>query len=178
MAWHSVAQAQALTGKSRRTLYRDMAAGRVSWRSNADGKRELETTELLRVYGELQPDGTDVRHTLSHPIGTEDQTVLLAEIRALRQEGHRRSNGITRRNTRITAGGRRSESDRLASGAPPGPGGAGDRQTVVAALAPLILTAAPPAWPTLHGRAINCPPVHRFSHWQNGKNTRFDRVSP
>ncbi len=86
MAWHSVAQAQALTGKSRRTLYRDMAAGRVSWRSNADGKRELETTELLRVYGELQPDGTDVRHTLSHPIGTEDQTVLLAEIRALRQE--------------------------------------------------------------------------------------------
>ncbi len=86
MAWHSVAQAQALTGKSRRTLYRDMAAGRVSWRNNADGKRELETTELLRVYGELQPAGTDARHTVSHPVGTEEQAVLLAEIRALRQE--------------------------------------------------------------------------------------------
>lgn len=86
MAWHSVAQAQALTGKSRRTLYRDMAAGRVSWRTNADGRRELETTELLRVYGELQPDGTDERHTLSQPVGTEDQALLLAEIRTLRQE--------------------------------------------------------------------------------------------
>ena len=86
MAWHSVAQAQALTGKSRRTLYRDMAAGRVSWRNNADGKRELETTELLRVYGELQPAGTDARHTLSQSVGTEEQAVLLAEIRALRHE--------------------------------------------------------------------------------------------
>ncbi|HFD0318707.1 TPA: entry exclusion protein 1, partial [Serratia marcescens] len=86
MAWHSVAQAQALTGKSRRTLYRDMAAGRVSWRTNADGKRELETTELLRVYGELQPAGTNARHMVSQPVGTEEQAVLLAEIRALRQE--------------------------------------------------------------------------------------------
>lgn len=86
MAWHSVAQAQALTGKSRRTLYRDMAEGRVSWRTNADGKRELETTELLRVYGELQPVGTGARHTVSHPVGTEGQAVLLDEIRALRQE--------------------------------------------------------------------------------------------
>ncbi|MGP1047296.1 entry exclusion protein 1, partial [Serratia sp. CY55921] len=72
MAWHSVAQAQALTGKSRRTLYRDMAAGRVSWRTSADGKRELETTELLRVYGELLPAGTDPRHMVSQSVGTED----------------------------------------------------------------------------------------------------------
>lgn len=86
MAWHSVAQAQTLTGKSRRTLYRDMAAGRVSWRTNADGRRELETTELLRAYGELQPADTDARHTLSQSVGTEEQAVLLAEIRALRQE--------------------------------------------------------------------------------------------
>jgi hypothetical protein len=63
-----------------------MAAGRLSWRSNAAGRRELETSELLRVYGELQPDGTDARHTVSQPVGTEDQAVLLAEIRALRQE--------------------------------------------------------------------------------------------
>jgi hypothetical protein len=86
MAWHSVAQAQALTGKSRRTLYRDMAAGRVSWRNNADGKRELETTELLRVYGELQPTVTTARHTVSQPVGTGEQAILLDEIRALRQE--------------------------------------------------------------------------------------------
>lgn len=86
MAWHSVAQAQALTGKSRRTLYRDMAAGLVSWRSNADGRRELDTSELLRVYGELQPTGTTTWHTVSQSVGTDDQAILLDEIRALRQE--------------------------------------------------------------------------------------------
>ncbi|MGP1047299.1 entry exclusion protein 1, partial [Serratia sp. CY55921] len=53
---------------------------------SADGKRELETTELLRVYGELLPAGTDPRHMVSQSVGTEDQAVLLAEIRALRQE--------------------------------------------------------------------------------------------
>ncbi len=31
MAWHTIQEAQNLTGKSRRTLYRDMAAGRLSW---------------------------------------------------------------------------------------------------------------------------------------------------
>jgi len=86
MAWHSVAQTQVLTGKSRRTLYRDMAAGRLSWRSNAAGRRELETSELLRVYGELQPTGTTTRHTVSQPIGTDEQAILLDEIRVLRQE--------------------------------------------------------------------------------------------
>ncbi|EJB8515810.1 entry exclusion protein 1 [Pseudomonas sp.] len=86
MAWHSVAQAQALTGKSRRTLYRDMAAGRLSWRGNTAGRRELETSELLRVYGELLPTGTTTRHTVSQPVGTGDQAILLDEIRALRQE--------------------------------------------------------------------------------------------
>jgi len=86
MAWHSVAQAQMLIGKSRRTLYRDMATGLVSWRSNADGRRELETSELLRVYGELQSIGTMDRHTVSQSVGTDNQAVLLDEIRALRQE--------------------------------------------------------------------------------------------
>ncbi|MGQ6358393.1 entry exclusion protein 1, partial [Serratia sp. IR-2025] len=70
----------------RRTLYRDMAVGRLSWRSNAAGRRELETSELLRVYGELQPVGTTSRHTVSQPVGTGEQTVLIDEIRALRQE--------------------------------------------------------------------------------------------
>ena len=60
MAWHSVAQAQALTGKSRRTLYRDMAAGRVSWRTNAGGRRELETTELGFYAGNLDFSATSV----------------------------------------------------------------------------------------------------------------------
>ncbi|HFU0552412.1 entry exclusion protein 1 [Escherichia coli] len=74
MAWHSVSQAQKLTGKSRRTLYRDMASGRVSWRNDGNGHRELETSELIRVYGALVDDGTD------------SNNAMLDELRALRIE--------------------------------------------------------------------------------------------
>jgi hypothetical protein len=81
-----VTQAQKLTGKSRRTLYRDMAVGRVSWRNNQNGHREIETSELLRVYGPLADSGTEERHIVAHPDGTQSQAELLAEIRALRQD--------------------------------------------------------------------------------------------
>ncbi|CNL95292.1 TPA: entry exclusion protein 1 [Yersinia enterocolitica] len=86
MAWHSVSQAQKLTGKSRRTIYRDMASGRVSWRTNQAGHREIDTTELIRVYGELSLLGTQGRHTVSQVSDTEKKDELLAEIQALRAE--------------------------------------------------------------------------------------------
>ncbi len=45
-------QATELTGKPE-FLYRDMAKGRVSYRTEADGGRVVDTSELIRVYGEL-----------------------------------------------------------------------------------------------------------------------------
>ncbi|EPE4145990.1 entry exclusion protein 1 [Yersinia enterocolitica] len=86
MAWHSINQAQKLTGKSRRTIYRDMASGRVSWRTNQAGHREVDTTELIRVYGDLSPVGTPSSHSVSHVNGTEKNDILLTEIKALRAE--------------------------------------------------------------------------------------------
>jgi len=86
MAWHSLSQAQKLTGKSRRTLYRDMAAGRVSWRQGTNGHRELETTELIRAYGALSDTGTEEWPTVAQPGGTQNEVALLAEIRKLRAE--------------------------------------------------------------------------------------------
>lgn len=86
MAWHSVSQAQNLTGKSRRTLYRDMASGRVSYRTNVKGHREFETSELIRVYGELEQSGTDERHSVAQSHGTQNEADMIAEIRALREE--------------------------------------------------------------------------------------------
>lgn len=86
MAWHTVSQAQRLTQKSRRTLYRDMASGLVSYRINGAGHRELETSELIRHYGELSVDDTASRPTVAHPNGTQNEAILLDEIRALRQE--------------------------------------------------------------------------------------------
>lgn len=60
--WHTVQEAVILTGRCRRTLYRDMAAGRVSYAVRANGRREMETSELIRAFGPLQglPDsGTE-----------------------------------------------------------------------------------------------------------------------
>jgi len=89
MAWHTVQEAQQLTGKSRRTLYRDMAAGRLSWASEGDNCRRLETSELIRVYGELKPLAQPMAENPAQAdtgLGTQDTALILAELKALREE--------------------------------------------------------------------------------------------
>ncbi|MCY1283913.1 hypothetical protein D3C76_518890 [compost metagenome] len=89
MAWHTIQEAQKLTGKSRRTLYRDMATGRLSWAPEGDSGRRLETSELIRAYGELkplaQPEPEKMAHRDTHN-GTEDIALILTELKALREE--------------------------------------------------------------------------------------------
>jgi hypothetical protein len=55
-----------LTGKSRSQLYRDMAKGLVSYRTGKNDRREFETSELIRVYGELRTHETPKRHNKGH----------------------------------------------------------------------------------------------------------------
>lgn len=89
MAWHTIHEAQKLTGKSRRTLYRDMAAGRLSWAPEGDSGRRLETSELIRVYGELKPLAQPGAEEVAHGgtgLGTQDAALILAELKALREE--------------------------------------------------------------------------------------------
>lgn len=62
MAWHTVQDALKLTGKSRSQLYRDMAKGLVSYRTGKNDRREFETSELIRAYGELHTPETPKRH--------------------------------------------------------------------------------------------------------------------
>lgn len=89
MAWHTIQDAQKLTGKSRRTLYRDMSKGRLSWASEGENARRLETSELIRVYGALlpmaQPDPEKTAHE-DTVIGTDGIALVLAELKALREE--------------------------------------------------------------------------------------------
>lgn len=89
MAWHTIKEAQQLTGKSRRTLYRDMAVGRLSWEPEGENARRLETSELIRAYGALkplaQPDSEKSAHA-DTSIGTSDLALILTELRALREE--------------------------------------------------------------------------------------------
>ena len=50
MAIVSVSEAAQLVGKSRRTIQRDIAAGKLS---KCDNGKKLDTSELMRVYGSL-----------------------------------------------------------------------------------------------------------------------------
>ena len=89
MTWHTIQEAQKLTGKSRRTLYRDMAAGRLSWTPEGDSARRLETSELIRVYGALMPMAQPESEKTAHgdtANGTQDMALILAELKALRVE--------------------------------------------------------------------------------------------
>ncbi len=67
MAWHTVQETLKLTGRSRSQLYRDMAKGLVSYRMGKDDRREFETSELIRVYGEIQIKETPARDRKGQP---------------------------------------------------------------------------------------------------------------
>lgn len=81
MAWHTLGEALKLTGKSRSQLYRDMRSGRVSYRTGKNDRREFETSELIRAYGDLALDETVKRHIQGHKENTADQ-----QLEAIRQQ--------------------------------------------------------------------------------------------
>ena len=89
MAWHTLNEAVMMTGRSRRSIYRDMATGLVSYGVSPSGMRQLETSELIRAYGAFETMahlGTASSESLAH-LGTADQmTKILAELQALKKE--------------------------------------------------------------------------------------------
>ncbi|WP_407215426.1 entry exclusion protein 1 [Escherichia coli] len=85
MAWHTLQNALKMTGRSRSQFYRDMRAGLVSYRTGQDGRREFETSELIRAYGELKQDETPERHSAGQAENPHDQQTEHKEIEQLRQ---------------------------------------------------------------------------------------------
>lgn len=67
MAIVSVSEAARLVGKSRRTIQRDIAAGKLS---KCDNGKKLDTSELLRVYGSLlnAPNDTDKNEHMTQDV--------------------------------------------------------------------------------------------------------------
>ena len=91
MALVTVRQAAELAGISRQAMYRCIASGRVSATVGHDGEKQVDTSELLRVFGRLQtpeqskdrpPD--QVRQTPSTPgqTGSVNLQMELVELRA------------------------------------------------------------------------------------------------
>ncbi len=89
MAWHTLNEAVKLTGRSRRSIYRDMDRGVVSYGLDPSGNRQFETSELMRAYGALapvaQPDATYFSDVAQ--VGTaQPWDKVFAELQALRKE--------------------------------------------------------------------------------------------
>lgn len=55
MALVSITQAAKLVRRNRSTLYRDIERGRLSKTVSPEGETQIETSELLRTYGQLHP---------------------------------------------------------------------------------------------------------------------------
>lgn len=99
-----IPEAVRLTERSRRSLYRDMAAGRLAYHVGPDNRRLVDVSELIRVYGALpgMPDDAPQAPTTSAEEGTpaallaqmldvmREQSATLAaqreEVAALREE--------------------------------------------------------------------------------------------
>lgn len=68
----TVPEAVRLTERSRRSLYRDMASGRLAYHAGRDGRRLVDVSELIRVYGALpgMPDDAPQATAVSAEEGT------------------------------------------------------------------------------------------------------------
>lgn len=65
---HTIDEAASLVSRTRRSLYRAMTEGRLSYALEADGRRYIDTAELLRVYGAFEPPSHSVTPEMSHGV--------------------------------------------------------------------------------------------------------------
>ena len=89
MAQVTVSEAAKLVSRDRKTLYRLIKEGKISATVDETGKRQLETSELLRFFGAFteNSDKRDSRATVSMPQHetvheTPNATVRLAVLEA------------------------------------------------------------------------------------------------
>jgi hypothetical protein len=84
-------QAAQAAGVSRQTLYRYVSTGKVSVTALADGSKGVDTSELLRVFGQLAETGeteteTVTSYTKRQAQDTEPQAKIETELYVTRAE--------------------------------------------------------------------------------------------
>lgn len=63
---HTIDEAASLVGRTRRSIYRAMNEGRLSYGLEANGRRYIDTSELIRAYGEITLPSQSVHAEMSH----------------------------------------------------------------------------------------------------------------
>lgn len=84
-----IATAAKRVGRDRKTLYRLVAQGKLTATVDSEGKKQIDTSELIRVFGELRTETTDssdkrhIRATVTTPQReTPDTTARMALLEA------------------------------------------------------------------------------------------------
>jgi hypothetical protein len=85
MAKLNLSQAAKAVNKNRTTIWRHIKSGKLSADNNRDGLPFVDTSELIRVYGEIQPIATPSDKLKPHE-ATPNYEELIGVIELLRKE--------------------------------------------------------------------------------------------
>ena len=83
---HSITDAALMVGLNRKTLYRHIKEGRLSATVTATGKRQVETSELMRVYGPLATTGDTSGDSQLLASLLEEMKLLRQEVQSLKKQ--------------------------------------------------------------------------------------------
>jgi len=79
MAIVSISEAARLTGKSRKTIQRYVADGRISMSQHVAGEKGVDISELVRVFGELSHPAPALSHaSVSQQVAPDDAPNIAA----------------------------------------------------------------------------------------------------
>jgi len=88
MAQVSISEAARLTGKSRKTLHTYISSGKLTKLTDNQGKPKLDTSELIRVFGNISitQETVNPQRQTSHNVTPETVTAHTLEINVLKKE--------------------------------------------------------------------------------------------
>lgn len=75
MALLDLKTAAKMAGVSRQTIYRKMSVGAISWDIDQQGKRRIETSELMRIFGPLNSHNEILTVVTSNTVRRNTETV-------------------------------------------------------------------------------------------------------
>lgn len=104
MAKVNLSKAAVLVGKNRTTIWRHVKVGKVSVERDRDGNPLIDTSELIRVYGELKPIATPSQEKIQHQ-ATPSYKDLLNAIEELKNEQKEMRKQIVNLTNRLTYNG-------------------------------------------------------------------------
>jgi hypothetical protein len=88
MALLNLKTAARMAGVSRQTLYRKMSEGAISWDVDPQGRRRIESSELMRVFGPMNSHGENLRDVTCDTVrkGENDLDGYLLAIETLKEQ--------------------------------------------------------------------------------------------